>query len=131
MYSNADLAGSVVSIASGGRDAFYKGAIAKKMLAGMKKHGGTMIEEDLAKFSSEWVDPVSTTYHDWTVYELPPNGSGMAALMMLNIMENFPLGQKGYEFGTTKALQAEIEAKKLAYIDLQKYIGDPRDQNKK
>lgn len=97
----------------------------------MKRHGGTMVEEDLAKFSSEWVEPVSTTYRDWTVYELPPNGSGMAALMMLNIMENFPLGQKGYEFGTAKALQAEIEAKKLAYIDLQKYIGDPRDQSKK
>ena len=128
IYSNADLAGTLEAIASSGRDAFYKGEIAKKLLAGMKKHGGTMIEEDLAKFSSEWVDPVSTTYHDWTVYELPPNGSGMAALMMLNIMENFPLGQKGYEFGTAKALQIEIEAKKLAYLDLEKYIGDPRGQ---
>ena len=128
IYSNADLAGTLEAIASSGRDAFYKGEIAKKLLAGMKKHGGTMIEEDLAKFSSEWVDPVSTTYHDWTVYELPPNGSGMAALMMLNIMENFPLGQKGYEFGSAKALQIEIEAKKLAYLDLEKYIGDPRGQ---
>lgn len=131
VFSNADLAAALEAIANGGRDAFYKGELAKKMLAGMKRHGGTMTEEDLAKFSSEWVEPISTTYRDWTVYELPPNGSGMAALMMLNIMENFPLGQKGYEFGTTKALQAEIEAKKLAYIDLQKYIGDPRDQNKK
>ena len=131
IFSNTDLAAALEAIASGGRDAFYKGELAKKMLAGMKRHGGTMVEEDLAKFSSEWVEPVSTTYRDWTVYELPPNGSGMAALMMLNIMENFPLGQKGYEFGTAKALQAEIEAKKLAYIDLQKYIGDPRDQNKK
>jgi len=128
VYSNADLATSLEAIANGGRDAFYKGEIAKKILAGMKKHGGTMIEEDLAKFSSEWVEPVSTTYHDWTVYELPPNGSGMAALMMLNIMESFPLGQKGYEFGTAKALQIEIEAKKLAYLDLQKYIGDPHGQ---
>jgi gamma-glutamyltranspeptidase/glutathione hydrolase len=128
VYSNADLAASLEAIANGGRDAFYKGEIAKKILAGMKKHGGTMMEEDLAKFSSEWVEPVSTTYHDWTVYELPPNGSGMAALMMLNIMESFPLGQKGYEFGTAKALQIEIEAKKLAYLDLQKYIGDPHGQ---
>jgi gamma-glutamyltranspeptidase/glutathione hydrolase len=128
IYSNADLAGSLEAIASGGRDAFYKGEIGKKLLVGIKKHGGTMIEEDLAKFSGEWVDPISTTYRDWTVYELPPNGSGMAALMMLNIMENFPLGQKGYEFGSTKALQIEIEAKKLAYLDLQKYIGDPRGQ---
>jgi len=60
----------------GGRDAFYKGEIAKKLLAGMKRHGGTMVEEDLAKFSSEWVEPISTTYRDWTVYELPPNGQG-------------------------------------------------------
>ncbi len=128
IFSNADLAASLEAVASGGRDAFYKGDVAKKMLAGMKKHGGTMVEEDLAKFASEWVDPVSTTYKEWTVYELPPNGSGMAALMMLNIMENFPLGQKGYEFGSTKALQVEIEAKKLAYMDLQKYIGDPHGQ---
>lgn len=131
IFSNADLAAALEAIASGGRDAFYKGELAKKMLAGMKRHGGTMTEEDLAKFSSEWVEPISTTYRDWTVYEIPPNGSGMAALMMLNIMENFPLGQKGYEFGTTKALEAEIEAKKLAYMDLAKYIGDPRDQAKK
>jgi len=128
IFVNPDLAASLEAIASGGRDAFYKGEISKKMLAGMKKHGGTMVEEDLAKFASEWAEPVSTTYKEWTVYELPPNGSGMAALMMLNIMENFPLGQKGYEFGSAKALQIEIEAKKLAYADLQKYIGEPHGQ---
>jgi gamma-glutamyltranspeptidase/glutathione hydrolase len=128
IFANTDLAAALEAIAKEGRDAFYKGEIARKMLAGMKKHGGTMVEEDLAKFSSEWVEPISTTYRDWTVYELPPNGSGMAALMMLNIMENFPLGQKGYEFGSAKALQIEIEAKKLAYLDLQKYIGDPHGQ---
>jgi gamma-glutamyltranspeptidase / glutathione hydrolase len=128
IFSNADLAAALEAIAAGGRDAFYKGELAKKMLAGMKRHGGTMVEEDLEKFSSEWVEPISTTYRDWTVYELPPNGEGLAALEMLNIMESFPLGTKGYEFGSTKALQLEIEAKKLAYIDLQKYIGDPRGQ---
>ena len=128
IFANADLAASLEAIAAGGRDAFYKGEIAKKMLAGMKRHGGTMIEEDLAKFSSEWVEPISTTYRDWTVYELPPNGQGLAALEMLNIMETFPLGQKGYEFGSPKALQIEIEAKKLAYLDLQRYIGDPHGQ---
>jgi len=129
VFANADVAASLEAIASGGRDAFYKGEIAKKILAGMKRHGGTMVEEDLAKFSAEWVEPISTTYRDWTVYELPPNGQGLAVLEMLNIMETFPLGQKGYEFGTTKTLQAEIEAKKLAYLDLKKYIGDPRGQN--
>src|SRR5579859_5276800 len=100
IFANPDLAASLEAIAAGGRDAFYKGEIAKKMLAGMKRHGGTMVEEDLVKFSSEWVEPISTTYRDWTVYELPPNGQGLAALEMLNIMEAFPLGQKGYEFGT-------------------------------
>ncbi|HXJ47202.1 MAG TPA: gamma-glutamyltransferase [Candidatus Dormibacteraeota bacterium] len=128
IFSNADLAAALEAIGAGGRDAFYKGELARKMLAGMKKHGGTMVEEDLEKFSSEWVEPISTTYRDWTVYELPPNGQGLAALEMLNIMETFPLGTKGYEFGSTKALQAEIEAKKLAYLDLQKYIGEPRGQ---
>ena len=128
IFANADLAASLEAIAAGGRDAFYKGEITKKMLAGMKRHGGTMIEEDLAKFSGEWVEPISTTYRDWTVYELPPNGQGLAALEMLNIMETFPLGQKGYEFGSPKALQIEIEAKKLAYLDLQRYIGDPHGQ---
>ena len=128
IFSNADLAAALEAIGAVGRDAFYKGELARKMLAGMKKHGGTMAEEDLEKFSSEWVEPISTTYRDWTVYELPPNGQGLAALEMLNIMETFPLGTKGYEFGSTKALQAEIEAKKLAYLDLQKYIGEPRGQ---
>jgi len=129
VFANADLAASLGAIASGGRDAFYKGEIAKKILAGMKRHGGTMVEEDLAKFSAEWVEPISTTYREWTVYELPPNGQGLAVLEMLNIMETFPLGQKGYEFGTAKTLQVEIEAKKLAYLDLKKYIGDPRGQD--
>ena len=128
IFSNADLAAALEAIGAGGRDAFYKGELARKMLAGTKRHGGTMVEEDLEKFSSEWVEPISTTYRDWTVYELPPNGQGLAALEMLNIMETFPLGSKGYEFGSTKALHAEIEAKKLAYLDLQKYIGEPRGQ---
>ena len=87
-----------------------------------------MSADDLAQFSPEWIDPISTTYRDWTIYELPPNGQGMAALEMLNIMETFPLGQKDWGFGSTKALHAMIEAKKLAYADLVKYIGDPRKQ---
>ena len=128
IFSNADLAAALEAIGAGGRDAFYRGELARKMLAGMKRHGGTMVEEDLEKFSSEWVEPISTTYREWTVYELPPNGQGLAALEMLNIMETFPLGTKGYEFGSAKALQAEIEAKKLAYLDLRKYIGEPHGQ---
>ena len=128
IFRNPDLAGSLKQIAEHGRDAFYKGEIAGKILESMKRHGGTMTAEDLAEYSSEWVEPISTTYRDWTVYELPPNGQGLAALEMLNIMEKFPLGQKDWGFGSAKVLHAMIEAKKLAYTDLAKYIGDPRGQ---
>jgi gamma-glutamyltranspeptidase/glutathione hydrolase len=126
VFRNPDLARSLRQIGEQGRDAFYKGAIAKKILATMKSNGGTMTAEDLAEYSSEWVEPISTTYRGWTVYELPPNGQGLAALEMLNIMETFPLGE--YGFGSAKALHAMIEAKKLAYADLARYIGEPRGQ---
>ena len=128
VFRNADLAWSLRQIAQHGRDAFYKGEIAKKILEAMKRHNGTMAAQDLSEFSAEWVEPLSTTYHDWTVYELPPNGQGIAALEMLNILENFPLGEKDFGFGSTKALHAMIEAKKLAYADLARYIGEPRGQ---
>jgi gamma-glutamyltranspeptidase/glutathione hydrolase len=126
VFRNQDLAWSLQQIAEHGRDAFYKGAIAQKILETMKHHNGTMTAEDLAAYSSEFVEPISTTYREWTVYEMPPNGSGIAALEMLNIMETFPIGQFG--FGSTKALHAMIEAKKLAYADMAKYVADPRGQ---
>ena len=128
VFRNADLAWSLEQIAEHGRDAFYKGEIAAKILESMKRHGGPMVAGDLAEYSSEFVEPISTTYRDWTVYELPPNVQGLAALEMLNIMETFPLGQKDWGFGSTNALHTMIEAKKLAYSDLLKYIGDPRKQ---
>ncbi|HKW31692.1 MAG TPA: gamma-glutamyltransferase [Candidatus Acidoferrum sp.] len=128
VFRNPDLAWSLDQIARHGRDSFYKGEIAAKILESMKRHGGPMVAADLAEFSSEFVEPISTTYRDWTVYELPPNVQGLAALEMLNIMETFPLGQKDWGFGSTNALHAMIEAKKLAYADLLKYIGDPRKQ---
>jgi gamma-glutamyltranspeptidase/glutathione hydrolase len=128
VFRNADLAASLKQIAEHGRDAYYKGEISSRILDSMKRHGGTMTAEDLAEYSSEWVEPISTTYRDWTVYELPPNVQGLAALEMLNIMETFPLGQKDWGFGSTNALHAMIEAKKLAYVDLARYIGDPRKQ---
>ena len=112
IFRNPELAASLQQVAEHGRDGFYKGEIAKKILALMKEHGGTMTAEDLADYSAEWVEPLSTTYHGWTVYELPPNGQGIAALMMLNLMERFPLGEKGYEFGSANALHTMIEAKK-------------------
>src|SRR5882724_1174945 len=128
VFRNPDLAWSLQQIAQHGRDAFYKGEIAAKILESMKRHGGPMNGEDLADYSSEFVEPISTTYRDWIVYELPPNVQGMAALEMLNIMETFPLGQKDWGFGSANALHEMIEAKKLAYADLVKYIGDPRKQ---
>jgi gamma-glutamyltranspeptidase / glutathione hydrolase len=126
VFRNADLAWALRQVANGGRDAYYKSEIASKIVESMQRHGGTMTAQDLADYSSEWVEPIQTTYRDWTVYELPPNGQGIAALEMLNIMETFPLGTSG--FGTSKTLQTMIEAKKLAYADLAKYIGDPRGQ---
>jgi len=126
MFQNADVAWSLEQIAEHGRDAFYKGEIAKKILEAMRHHNGTMTAEDLADYSSEFAEPISTTYREWTVYEMPPNGQGIAALEMLNIMETFPMGQFG--FGSGKALHAMIEAKKLAYADMAKYVADPRGQ---
>ncbi|HKV24437.1 MAG TPA: gamma-glutamyltransferase [Candidatus Acidoferrum sp.] len=128
IFKNPELAASLAQIAEHGRDAFYKGEIAKLILAAMKHHNGAMTAADLAGFSAEWAEPISTTYRDWTVYEMPPNGQGMDALEMLNIMETFPLGQKDWGFGSANALHAMIEAKKLAYADMAKYLGDPRGQ---
>jgi len=124
IFRNPDLAHSLQLVASGGRDAYYNGEIAQRIVAYSQRMGGTMAAADLAEYSSEWVDPVSTTYHGWTVYELPPNGQGIAALEMLNIMEQFPLAKFGHN--SPDALHAMIEAKKLAYADLLRYIADPR-----
>jgi gamma-glutamyltranspeptidase/glutathione hydrolase len=123
MFRNPDLAWSLKQIANHGRDAFYQGEIAKRILATSQGLGGTMNAEDLAKFSSQWVEPISTAYRDWTVYELPPNGQGIGALIMLNIMEQFPLGQFGPD--SADAFHTMIEAKKLAYADVLRYVCDP------
>lgn len=124
VFRNLDLAHSLEVLADGGRDAFYKGAIGAKIVDYSTKLGGTMTVEDLAEYSAEWVTPISTTYHDWTVSEIPPNGQGIAALMMLNIMEKFPLAQDGHN--SADALHIMIEAKKLAYADMHHYVADPR-----
>jgi gamma-glutamyltranspeptidase/glutathione hydrolase len=127
MFRNEDLAKSLETVAAGGSDAYYKGDIARRIVALSKSRGGTMTMEDLADFSSDWVNPISTDYHGWTIYELPPNGQGIAALVMLNIMEQFPLAHYGHN--SVDALHVMIESKKLAYADLLRYIGDPRGAN--
>jgi gamma-glutamyltranspeptidase/glutathione hydrolase len=123
MFKNPNLAKSLRLIAESGRDGFYKGPTAQAVVDVVREKGGVMTLDDLAKFQPEWVQPIQTTYRGWTVSELPPNGQGIAALEMLNIMEQFPLGE--YGFLSAKALHAMIEAKKLAYADLLQYIGDP------
>ena len=126
-FKNPDLAWTYRQIAEHGRDGFYKGEIAQKILATTKLHGGTMQAADLAEWESEWVEPISTTYRGWTVWELPPNGQGIAALEMLNIMETYPL--KDYGHNSVRALHAMIEAKKIAYADMIRYTADPKFSN--
>src|ERR1017187_7239326 len=112
VFRNPDLARSLRLIAQSGRDGFYKGETARRIIDRIRSGGGTMSADDLGQFASEWVEPISTTYRGWTVFEMPPNGQGLAALMMLNIMECFPLGEFG--FGTPTTLHTMIEAKKLS-----------------
>jgi gamma-glutamyltranspeptidase/glutathione hydrolase len=121
---NPDLAWSLRQIAQGGRDAFYRGEITKRILALSARHGGALTAKDFSDYSSEWVEPISTTYRGWTVYEMPPNSQGIAALEMLNLMEQFDL--RSYGLNSARALHVQIEAKKLAYADLIRYIGDPK-----
>jgi gamma-glutamyltranspeptidase/glutathione hydrolase len=124
VFKNADIAKALHLLASGGPQAFYSGDIAKAILATERELNGTMQAGDLQEFSAEWVEPISTTYRGWKVYELPPNGQGMAALEMLNIMEQFPPAQSG-PLGVEE-IHTRIEAMKLAYADLAQYNADPR-----
>lgn len=124
IFRNPDLARALRLIAAKGRDAFYKGEIADAILNTSKKLGGTLTAADLAGFSSEWVTPISTDYRGWRVYELPPNGQGMAALEMLNLMEVSPAAP--YSPFNPDEMHKRIEAMKLAYADLQRYDADPK-----
>ena len=124
VFQNADVAKALRLVADQGSDAFYRGEIAQAILATSKAYEGTMAGDDLAQFSPEWVEPISTTYRGWTVYELPPNGQGMAALEMINIMETAPASPDG-PLSVTE-LHKKIEAMKLAYADLHRYDADPR-----
>ncbi len=124
VFRNLDLAKALRLLAEGGPRAFYAGEIAKAILATSRELGGTMTSEDLEDFSAEWVEPISITYRGWKVYELPPNGQGMAALEMLNILEQFSPAKAGPL--STEELHKRIEAMKLAYADLARYNADPR-----
>ncbi len=123
IFKNPFLANTLEKIANEGRDAFYKGDIAKTIAKYMKENGGFLNYDDLKNHTSEWVEPVSTNYRGYDVWELPPNGQGIAALQMLNILEKYDLKSMG--FGTTEYLHILTEAKKLAYEDRAKFYADP------
>jgi gamma-glutamyltranspeptidase/glutathione hydrolase len=122
MFRNPRLANTYEAIAEKGRDEFYKGDIARKIDAYMAEQGGLLNYDDLAAHESEWVTPVSTNYRGWDVFELPPNGQGIAALQILNILEDFDIAAMG--FGSVEYLHTLVEAKKLAYEDRAKYYAD-------
>lgn len=123
VFRNPNLADTYKKIAEGGRDAFYKGDIAKSIDAYMAEQGGFLTYEDMAKHTSEWVTPVSVNYRGYDVYELPPNGQGIIALEMLNLLEGYDL--RSMEFGSAEYLHTLIEAKKVAYEDRGKFYADP------
>jgi gamma-glutamyltranspeptidase / glutathione hydrolase len=123
VFANPALARTLEKIAVGGRDAYYKGDIADSIVAYSKKVGGFFTKEDFQKHASEWVEPISTTYRGYTVWELPPNGQGLAALEMLNILEGYDLKAMGRDNPDFWHLMVEV--KKLAYEDRARYFADP------
>src|SRR5687767_1152141 len=123
VFRNPHLANTLAAIAEGGRDAFYKGDIAKRIESYMRANGGYLTAADLADHHSEWVEPVSTNYRGYDVWELPPNTQGVAALQMLNILEAYDLKSMG--FGSANYLHLFVEAKKLAFEDRARYYADP------
>nr|MBI1232797.1 gamma-glutamyltransferase [Cytophagales bacterium] len=122
-----ELATTLQKIANGGREVFYSGEIAKTIDQYMKENGGFLSLKDLEDHRSEWVDPVSTNYRGYDVWELPPNGQGIAVLQMLNLLEAYDF--KNISFGSPEHIHLFIEAKKLAYEDRAKFYADP-DFNK-
>jgi gamma-glutamyltranspeptidase/glutathione hydrolase len=124
VFRNPDLARSLRRIADRGRDGYYKGETAEAILAISAETGGVFTASDLEEFEPEWVTPIETSYRGWKVYEIGPNTQGIAALMMLNLMERYPMSE--YGFHSANALHVMIEAKKLAYADMLHYVGDPR-----
>ena len=122
IWKNPGLAKTLQSIADGGRDAFYKGDIAKTIANYMEKNGGFLSYEDLSSHTGNWVDPVSTNYRGYDVWELPPNGQGIAALQILNIMELFDISSMDHDSAEYVHLFTEI--KKLVFEDRAKYYAD-------
>ena len=123
VFRNPDLADSFRLLAEHGRDAFYKGPIAESIVAYSDEHDGFLTMKDFEDHTSTWVEPIYADYKNYRLYELPPNGQGIAALEMIQILENVDLGAMGHN--SAEYLHHIIEAKKLAYADIQKWNGDP------
>lgn len=123
VFKNPQLANTYRMLAKEGRDAFYKGPIAKTIADFIKEQGGFLAYEDLESHSSEWVEPLSCNYRGYDVWELPPNGQGTAALQILNILENFDVRSMG--FGSSEYIHHFTEAKKIAFEDRAKFYSDP------
>ncbi|HVJ82588.1 MAG TPA: gamma-glutamyltransferase [Planctomycetia bacterium] len=123
MMTNAPLAATLEAIAKGGRDAFYTGDLAAEIVRNSEAVGGLIRAEDLASHRSEWVEPISTDYRGHTVWQLPPNGQGLAVLQMLNLLEGFDVKKSG--LNSPEFLHWFVEAKKLAYADRAAYYADP------
>lgn len=127
IFKNPFLAGTLELIAREGRDVFYKGEIAQKIVKYVQEQGGFLRLKDFEDHTSEWVEPISVNYRGYDVWELPPNGQGTAVLQMLNILENYDIAEMG--FGSPEYMHLFIEAKKLAFEDRAKYYSDPDFNN--
>ncbi len=123
IFRNPDLAATYEKIAGGGRDAFYRGSNAARTVEAVRRYGGAMTQEDLANHTSTWVEPVSTTYRGYDVWELPPNTQGIAALQMLNMLEPSDLAGMGHKSAET--LHLMVEVKKIVFEDRAQYFADP------
>jgi gamma-glutamyltranspeptidase/glutathione hydrolase len=123
IFRNPNIAATYRAIASGGRDAFYKGDIARKIVAFSEANGGHFSLRDFAEHTNDWIEPVSTNYRGYDVWELPPNGQGIAALQMLNTLEAYDVRSLG--FGSPEYVHLFVEAKKLAFADRAKFYADP------
>jgi len=123
IFRNPLLALTLEKIVKGGRNEFYRGTIARTIDAFMKKQGGFLSYDDMSRHHSEWVEPVSVSYRGYDIWELPPNGQGIAALQILNILEGYDIASMG--FGSAEYIHTFTEAKKLAFEDRAKYYADP------
>ena len=123
IFRNPALAQSFERIVAGGRKAFYEGPIAKSIVEYLREQGGFLSLEDFARHHAEWVEPVSTSYRGHELWELPPNGQGLAAQQILNVLEGFDLRAMG--FGSAEYIHHFVEAKKLAFEDRARFYGDP------